>query len=162
MKQFCTILLSIIINTIVLIHVLVPHHHHGNLPCFKEDIEQSCCSHHENAGNSSHNTLDNTADNNDNNTREHHGCSGHQHADDGSCPLEQVLLLNHQDGKDEYQCDVCLHHHNNHLLQAILLASNYEFNISFEETEIKEPPYLIQYHSIDASLISGLRAPPTA
>ncbi|MDR1370465.1 MAG: hypothetical protein LBJ72_10155 [Dysgonamonadaceae bacterium] len=143
-KQFGITFLSLVINTIVLIHVVVPHHHHGNMPCFKSDIEKNDCT-------PEHDGLD------------RHDCASHQHPDkDGSCPFEQVLLLNDQNEKNEYQCDICFHSHSNHLLQAVLLLCNYELYV-FEDEKIDEnPPYLITYQSIDAGRISGLRAPPVA
>ncbi len=143
-KRFGTIFLTSIINIIILIHVVIPHHHHGDVPCFKQDIEQSCCSH-------------------DHNDSDHHNCTSHQHSDkDGSCCMfEKVLLLNGQNEKNEHQCDVCMHNHNNQLIQAVLLVFKYEFYIP-EGDWTENPPYLITYHSIDASRISGLRAPPIA
>ena len=147
-KRLSIIFLSFIISTVILVHVLVPHHHHGGLPCFTWDTEQVCCSHqHEDS--------------------DHHDCTSHQHSDhqhsDGEncCMFEQVLLLNGQDEKNEHQCDVCLHNHTNHLIQAVLLSFRYECFIPDKE-RVEKPPYLITYQSIDASRISGLRAPPVA
>ena len=148
-KRLNIAFLSFIISTGVLVHVLVPHHHHEGMPCFTWDTtEQTCCSHQ-------HDEAD------------HHDCASHQHSDhqhpgtNGCCMFEQVILLSNQDEKNEHQCDVCLHNHTNHLIQAVLLSFTYECFIADEE-RVAKPPYLITYHSIDASRISGLRAPPIA
>lgn len=149
MKRFGIVFLSLIINTIVLIHMVVPHHHHGDLPCFKNHIEQSCCTHN-------HNEHGRHTG--------HHDCTSHEHPEENvSCLFEQALLLNNQNEKNEHHCDVCLHHHNNHLIQAVLLSYNYEFYIPDKEKgSDNPPPYLITYYSINVSRISGLRAPPVA
>ena len=148
-KRLSIAFLSFIISTGVLVHVSIPHHHHGGMPCFTWDTEQTCCSHqHEDAN--------------------HHDCASHQHSnhqhsgEDNCCMFEQVLLLNSQDDKNEHQCDVCMHNHSSHLIQAVLLSFNYEYFIPDGERIDSPPPYLITYHSIDASRISGLRAPPVA
>jgi uncharacterized membrane-anchored protein YitT (DUF2179 family) len=146
MKHFGIVFLSLTISTIVLIHVVIPHHHHGDLLCFRNHIE-NCSTHHDehekNAG--------------------HHDCTSHEYPGEGvSCLFEQILLPNNQNEKNEHHWDVfCPYHYNNHLIQSVLLAFNYEFYIPDEGAGIDNPlPYLITYHSINASRISGLRAPP--
>ena len=150
-KSLSISFLSLIISTVILVHVLVPHHYHGGVPCFTWDItEQACCSQEHNAA------------------EYQHDCASHQHPDhqlpdEGVCCMfKQALFLNTQDDKNEHQCDVCMHNHINNLIQAVLLSFNYEYFVPDGGSIGNPPPYLITYHSIDASRISGLRAPPVA
>ncbi len=144
MRHSC---ISFILVICVLIQTvaLLLHHHHENIPCFKEDITLQCCSGHE-----------------DNSCNKNHG----QHENEGGhCVLEQLILANDQNSnntQNAFRCNICMHDHNNQMIQAILLAFRYDFFIPLNKEKGQEPPYLITYHSEYINRIPGLRAPPVA
>lgn len=150
-KKISIIFTSLCISILILAHVIVPHHHHEGMPCFAiENISGH------NSSSDSHQDCSN-----------HQSCCGHHHGNEANneetCILDQLDLSVVSIQKSTNACAVCLHLHDN-LLQAILLT--YSFNLSLSDDrkrlDIKQPPYLINYHSVLVNQNIGLRAPPAA
>ena len=138
------ILLIMVLNLIMLIHVDMPHHHHPHhhIPYFSslsyqlnaEKSQDDCCPHQEDQQPTP--------------------------AKGGCCVLDASIIV-FREQQNETGCIVCLHHHPNLLLQAVLWIVNCNFGVDKrEDIHIPAPPYINHYHSILASQSLGLRAPP--
>ncbi|MDR3338586.1 MAG: hypothetical protein LBT25_00575 [Candidatus Symbiothrix sp.] len=136
LKKWTGIGLIIAANILLLAYSVLPHHHHEGIPHFT--------SHHADA------------------KADCHSCCCH-HGTSETCLFEQKIDVLYET-KDDCACLICAtHHHYPHpgiLLQAVLLTFTYNFSLIWEESPLKEPPYLISYRFKSANAGLGLRAPP--
>lgn len=141
-KQFVSILLIFTVNILFLGHAVIPHHHHEGIPHFVFSISE----HH-------HDTDDSDC------------CCAHSHSShekDDTCQLEKDIDVITESEKDYHSLICCDSNNHPDLYQAILLSFSFNQYLLDEDDKVTNLPYLINYSSVDASQIHGLRAPPVA
>jgi hypothetical protein len=141
-KKITAIFLILVVN-VFLLTIVVLHHHHDGIPYFSLfEIE-----HHDD--------------------RENYSCvpvADDCAKDETTCQLDQNVDVIYKIEEDCH-CFFCCstHNHDKALLQAVLFYFTAGFTLpDAEEQSLRQPPYLISYHSIAATSGSGLRAPPVA
>ncbi len=151
LKKVATILFSFCVGFSVLIHAILPHHHHNEIPCFDPKAfyasvseDDHCCP--------------------ENNTCCSNSChEGHHHSgeDEKSCVLDQLIIVSCSDQEksvipsvqDQFRLQIFFQ----------MLCPDW---ISFDFLPpkqlgfLKQIPYLINFQTVLASSIRGLRAPP--
>lgn len=130
-----------LVNILFLTHSILPHHHHNGIPHFEFSFssESNHVHHHNNAC-----------------------CPCKSNSEEGTCSMDKDIDVIVLSDDEDCHCVSCYlsHEHPGMLLQAILLIFDYEVNLSDDTRNLKEPPYLISYQSVNAGLGLGLRAPP--
>jgi hypothetical protein len=140
-RKRTAILFILLANIVLLVHAVVPHHHHKSLVC----VESNHCQ----SDNSAHN----------------HSTAAHDHEHDGSagtenCVLKQAVVIPVNSVKPEFRCLGCDDNHSPFVhLQAILFGN--EFNSFVPKIiSIAQIPLKTSSHSNFVSSSLGLRAPP--
>ena len=140
-KQFVSILLIFTVNILFLGHTVIPHHHHDGIPHFVFSVSE----HLQDAG-------------------EHHDsdcCCPHSPLEkEDTCQLEGNLDIISNFGRDNFSLTNYDSDNYSNISQVILFSFSYNSYLLDEDDKIANPPYLINYFSIDADQIHGLRAPP--
>ncbi len=154
LQKTTVILFSLIVSITLLMHVVLPHHHHGGMPCFTivegchgDTGDSGCCQDHKDT---------------------HSNCCSHENHDHpsgekcNSCVLDQLVIVdsNHDHGKT--CCMLCdHHHHSSDFVQAVLFAVvSFDFSLPDPPKEFRQTPNLTNYHSVLTSQHLGFRAPP--
>lgn len=131
-------MLIVTVNSFLLAHAVLPHHHHNGIPHFylfdshnehsDFDIEDECC------------------------------C---EHNDGETCVVEQDIDVISSNEKDCYGGVDCFsHNHPVTFFLPVIYSLTIDFSLVLEDNSPVEPPYLISYHFDYANSCLGLRAPP--
>jgi hypothetical protein len=132
-KKITAIFLILVVNIFLLTNVVMLHHHHNGIPYFSLFEKAQ----HDSAENCSKNEV--------------------------TCQLDQNVDVIYRIEEDCHCFFCCLvHDHDNVLLQAILFYFTSDLTLPDAKQLLRQPPYLISYHSIVATSGRGLRAPPVA
>ncbi|MDR1720151.1 MAG: hypothetical protein LBR67_08575 [Dysgonamonadaceae bacterium] len=147
MKRSGSLAILLIINILILTFAVIPHHHHRNLPCFKDDVHQHCMHAGLPVGHDAAAPDD--------------GCCEHHHDSDEpvSCAIEDFIIFNDTDVKDILPYTFCLQFHPDTFLSDLFQATN-PLLIPESLLLFRLPPYLFTYHPLFVNPGSGLRAPP--
>ncbi|MDR0683055.1 MAG: hypothetical protein LBG15_14580 [Dysgonamonadaceae bacterium] len=141
-KKITAIFLILSVNIFLLTNVVMLHHHHNGIPYFSLfETEQH-------------------------NGSENYSCipvADDYARNEATCQLDQNVDVIYKIEEDCHCFFCCLaHNHDKTLLQAVLFYFTIDFTLPDAEQSLRQPPYLISYHSIAATSGSGLRAPPEA
>jgi hypothetical protein len=133
-KKFTAILLILFVNVSLLTNLNVLHHHHNGIPYFSLfETGQVCFP---------------VADG---------GCTENE----AVCQLDQNVDVICKVEENCHCFFCCMSHNHDHLLlQAVLIYFSSDFILPETEQSHRQTPYLISYHSIEATSGCGLRAPP--
>jgi hypothetical protein len=137
--KITSVILIIMVNILLLAHAVVPHHHHNGLPHFVAD------------GFPLHGETDEGED----------SCCHHS-KEEGTCLFEQSVDVINWIKKDDTCIAGVSHDYSNLLLQAVLFSFSCDISLLQEDLPLREPPYLINYHSVTVNSGRSLRAPPVA
>lgn len=129
------IVLIFLANLLLLVHTVVPHHHHLGVPHFvlfethfHDSKDNDCC------------------------------C---KHGDGKTCVFEQNIDAIYEQSDENCSCASCVLHHPEMFLQiAVYAVFIYDFSLVRKTVTFLEPPYLISYYCDYAGSGLGLRAPP--
>ncbi|WP_313380484.1 DUF6769 family protein [Proteiniphilum saccharofermentans] len=147
MKKAVAISFLLLANMIVLVHAVIPHHHHNQLPV-SFDIVQ-----HEH-GDATHEHFPH---NHDTQHPVPHGDNSHGHKVFEECILNQAYL---KIGNDKQVAQ--LHNLDFTLLSCLLtpFSDSLTAVAGLEGLPFRQNPYLLSYHTEFISQSLGLRAPP--
>jgi hypothetical protein len=132
-KKKNSISLLIMVNILLLTFLMTAHHHHQGIPHFTLEEQQE----------------------------QNEDCDGSSctHEEDATCLFERNLIAINPI-KEDCTCLLCfLHNHPQEFVQALF---PYDFSFPEADKSLRQSPYLLTYHSVDANSGPGLRAPPVA
>ncbi|MDP3180594.1 MAG: hypothetical protein Q8M67_02145 [Bacteroidota bacterium] len=140
-KRTTALFFILLANIALLVHAVVPHHHHKSLVC----IESSHCQ------------SDSYAHN--------HSTTAHDHEHDGNagtecCVLKQAVVIPANFLRQEFKCLGCDDNNSPFVhFQAILFSNEFKSFVP-KIISIAQIPLKTSSHSCFVSTSSGLRAPP--
>ncbi len=138
LKQLISMVTATLLSFSLLTIAVIPHHHHGEMPCFSMNDQHE---HHSDACSQE-------------------ACHHHDHSasdEPETCVLDQLVIAAANSSNEHSQLIAPA----NHLDIAILCAlCQYNFASVEKNPNLQGISYLIHYHSIFASHSLGLRAPP--
>ncbi len=152
-KKTGVIFFALTIGFSLLMHAVLPHHHHGRVPCFT--LLEYC---HSNAGHTDcchHNVIS-------------HDCDWSHHQEDNqpgrdcSCVLEQLVITTENDqekGIVPFAQSIKLYS-GDFLTLMLPVFIPFEFTPPDLLSLFRQAPYLNNYHSVSPDSASGLRGPP--
>lgn len=152
MYKITGIVFLVVANLVLLVHAIVPHHHHNHSACFVKVISHQSdfsCNHSNKQG---HNSEETNACNSNDKDGEH---------EKGGCLLKDILAITPVSHKHEYTCALCVNDNlDSYQILQVLNSDETEghvklYGLPFRQNQLI-PTYQINY----VSHCLGLRAPP--